>query len=470
MKYDYDILTIGLGPAGMAVSIMGSSMGLKVCAIEKNKIGGECMNVGCIPSKALIKIATKRNILKNLVKDDVKIKPLLRPINPFNKIQKDIEYILKKKTMAMFDKVNVIYGNAKFSNKHCIIVDGKKITANKIFVATGTRPNIPLIPNIEEIDFLTNENIFDQEELPESLTIIGGGAIGCELAQAFSRLGCTVTIIHNGKYLLPFGNTTPGRILEEQFTKEGITVLNDRNITNVQNHNNNVIIQTNMEEVIVSEKLLLAAGRTPNTETLDLHKAQIKTSNKGIIVNKYLQTNQKNIFAVGDINGHYLLSHAAMHQGMLALMNSITPFFKQNFKKFVVPWTVFTEPQISFVGKNSIELKNKNISYQTIESKYADYGAAIAEDIPTGLVEIYASKLGKIYGACIIGEGSGEMINEWALAIQKNIRLHDIMMLQHSFPTMSFLNKRIAENWMMKKMESGLLPSIIKSFFRIINF
>ncbi len=189
---------------------------------------------------------------------------------------------------------------------------------------------------------------------------------------------------------------------------------------------------------------------------LKLENASVDYDKGGIKINKCLRTSQRHIYAPGDCNGSFLFTHAAMHQGMIALMNAMMPWlFKLDYKKYVVPWTVFTEPQVAHVGMLERDLKAKGISYEVIEEKYEDYGAAIAEGIAIGSVRAYASKTGRIYGVRIIGEGAGEMINEWGLAIQNKLRMHKIMFLQHSFPTMSFLTKRVSEGWMMNRIKAG---------------
>jgi pyruvate/2-oxoglutarate dehydrogenase complex dihydrolipoamide dehydrogenase (E3) component len=456
-KFDYDIITIGMGPAGMAVSAMGHAMGLKTLAIEKNKIGGECMNVGCIPSKALLRVAKKFNHAKLYAEKSPKAP------TPFEKIAEHIQYIGDKKTSKMLGNVKVILGKggAEFVDDHTVKVDHRRITAKRIFIATGTSPMIPPIEGIKDVEYLTNENMFLLKEVPKSMVIIGGGAIGTEMAQAFSRLGTKISIVHMDKHLIPIGDEEAGKLIEAEFEKEGIDVYSGRSIVKVYKKDDEICVKTKEGEVLRGEKLLVAAGRKIDLSALKLENAGVETTERGALkVNKYLQTNVKHIYGVGDCNGHILLSHAAMHQGMIALMNSFS-LIKQNFKKFPVPWTVFTEPQVSYVGMSEKELKEKKIKYQTIRTEYADYGAAIAEEIPTGFVKVFASSMGKIYGVSIVGEGSGEMINEWALAMHTKTRLHKMMMLAHSFPTMGFMTKRIAEIWMMGKMKNPILKKII---------
>lgn len=469
-KYEFDVIVIGLGPAGMAVSAMGAEMGLKVCAIEKNKVGGECMNVGCIPSKSLLKMAELRSRTESFYKlNNKKTKLPELSINPFSKIKEYIDYIGEKKTLKMFEKVTMINEAAEFVDTHTVKAGDKTYTAQNIYIATGTKPMKLPIDGIDKVEYLTNESLFYLDKVPASMTIIGGGAIGSEMAQAFARLGAKISIVQLDEYLVPIGDREAGELLQKRFDAEGIAYYNGRKINKVYKDGDLIALETDKGEVIKSEKLLMGAGRKIDLSPLKPENAGIKLGRRGeAVVNDYLQTSTKNIYAVGDCNGYMLLSHAAMHQGMIALMNSMMPrLLRRKFKGYAIPWTVFTEPQISYVGLSEKKLKAKGIKYKTIRTNYADYGAAIAEDIAEGFIKVHISPLGKIYGVSIVGEGSGEMINEWALAIQNNLRLHQIMMQAHSFPTMGFMSKRIGEIWMMSIFANPTIKKICQFMFRI---
>jgi len=468
MKYDFDLICIGLGPAGMAVSIMGAEMGLKVCGIEKNKIGGECMNVGCIPSKSLLRIAKYRHSFLKL-KEMGLSEGLMPKINsPFSKINNYLDYISEKKTLKMFDKVELILGKgeASFIDSHTVRVGDRNITAQRIFIAIGTEPLVPPIDGISDIDILTNQNIFELPKIPESMTIIGGGAIGCEMAQAFTRLGTKCTIVQMDDFLIPNGDKEAGDLIEGIFKKENIEVYNSKKIISAKSEGEKVSLFTEDGICIESEKLLVAAGRKIVLDALKLDNAGVKFGRGGIEVDSEYKTSVRHIYAVGDCNGIMMFSHAAMHQGMFAIMNAVSPFAIFKYRNYVIPWTVFTEPQVSFVGMSEEELKKKGIKYKAYVTKYENYGAAIAENVSVGYVKVFANSLGKVFGVNIVGDGSGEMINEWALIIQKKIRLHSVMFLAHSFPTMGFLSKRVAEKWMMEKMNSSLIQNLCRFFYR----
>lgn len=470
MRYDYDVLTIGLGPAGMAVSAMGAEMGLRVCAVERDRIGGECMNSGCIPSKALLRTASLRHAVSRFPSMELGERTPPEVLEVFGRIRERIEFINSRKTLRMFDKVDLVLGqgSARFAGPHTVEVDGRRITARRVFVATGSDPMVPPVPGIEEVDILTNENVFDLDRPPESLLILGGGAIGSEMAQAFRRLGSGVTVVHMDHHLLPFADREDGDLLQEALESEGVRVINGCRLTSVRQEGGEVVAESDACGLLRAERLLVAAGRCPRTGGLDLEAAGVEYGREGIRVDRHLRTSSRSVYAVGDVNGFSLFSHSAMHQGMLGLMNCMVPGpFGLRFRRYPVPWTVFTDPQVSHVGELKRDLESRGARFETVEARYGDYGAAIAEGVDTGYVRAFVSPRGRVLGATVIGEGSGEMINEWGLAMQEKVPIYRMMMLQHSFPTMSFLSKRVTESWMMGKMGSGVLRAISRFLFRV---
>lgn len=464
MSETYDVAVIGLGPAGMAVSAMAAHMGLKVVGIEKRALGGECMNTGCIPSKALLRMAHLRHLLARAADYALAGEAHLVPKDPFAQIAEHLAFIRDKKTTAMLERVELVVGRgaARFVDAHTLAVGDDWFRAKKIFICTGSVPAVPPIPGLDSVPFLTNDNLFGLERVPESLVVLGGGAIGCEMAQAFRRLGSEVSVVHMDPHLLPYGDPDAGELLEKRFTREGIRVLNGRKIQSIAK-TGGVAVVTEAGERLEGAALLVAAGRRFDFGELELDRAGVAHGPNGIAVNRYLQTSQKHIFAPGDANGTFLFSHAAMHQGMLAFMNSLIPGpIKFRWRKYVVPWTVFTDPPVAHVGMLERDLRARRIRYEAIESRYEDYGAAIAEGIPVGSVKAYVSKTGRVYGARIIGEGAGEMIGEWGLLIQKRLRIHNIAFLQHAFPSMSFLTKRVGEGWIMNRTRGAGMRRIAR--------
>lgn len=457
-----------MGPAGMAVTAMGSAMGLKILAIEPNKVGGECLNVGCIPSKGILKAAECLHNAQNTLKYGIQGEFKMTGGDPLQLVRDNVNGINNKKFLKTFEKADVIInkGGGKFVDSKTITVNGEQYTAKKIFIATGTEPFIPPIPGLNEVNKLTNVNLFEQKDVPESLTVIGGGAIGSEMAQAFSRLGSKVTLVQMDPHLIPIGDEEAGRLLEQEFEKEGIAVYNSTKIEKVTEEDGMIVTYTD-KGTFTSEKILVATGRKPVLDTLDLEKAGIKYDKKGIITDKRLRTNRKNVYAIGDINGMAQLSHAAMHQGMLALMDAVSPVSvkKLKYKNYVLPWSVFTSPEIAQAGITEKQAKQKGIKHSVTKKEYRSYGLTVSVGKPEGFIKIIHTPGGKVLGATIVGENASELIHEWVLAMQYNIRMHNIMMTQHSFPSFSMLNKMVTEDWMMKKMKNTGLQKLIKWLF-----
>lgn len=458
-----DYAVIGLGPAGMACTLMAHSMGVKVTAIERRKIGGECLNYGCIPSKALIKACKVKYWAEN--SDILGFKPSkLEPQSVFKRVRDVVYTVNHGKTVKMFEQVDLILGegDAVFEDDRVIRVGEKRIKAKKVFLCLGTTPRLPRnVPGFEKVDYLTNETVFDLDEIPSSIIVLGGGPIGCELGQCFSRLGAKVSIINNADRLLPRAEPEAGKLLEEVFKSEGIQVYNNAELASFDKQNGLIQLNLRSGETITAERLLVAIGRELDYSAMNLEKTGVEWTRQGIKVNDWLETTNPHIYAVGDCNGYRLFTHSAMHQGMCAVMNSLIPgwlgFLKRRYKDYVVPWSVFTEPEVSSVGFTKTDLDRMGIKYDRVTVKYSDYGRSLADGSEVGFVTVYFKRgiRPTILGALIVGENSSEMIQEWGLAIQKRLTLMDIMFLQHSFPTFGFLNKRVPETWMMHMMQGN---------------
>ena len=461
----FDIMVIGMGPAGMAVSAMGAAMGLSVLSIEKDKVGGECLNVGCIPSKALLKAGEALHSARNLKGYGLDAEVTLRAADPMGVVREKIHGINDKKFQKAFERATLVKGTAEFVDDRTVQVNGESYRAKKIFIATGTEPFIPPIPGLREVpDILTNMNMFELEKMPESLTIIGGGAIGSEMAQAFTRLGTKVSLAHMDPHLVPVGDEEAAAVLQEAFEREGIKVYNGAKITEVSVKDGR-IITTADGVTLESERILVATGRKAVLEPLGLEKAGVEFTRKGITVDSHMRTNKSHIYAVGDCNGHSLLSHAAMHQGMLALMHALSPLSLPMLKRerYVVPWAVFTEPEIAQVGMTEKEAEAKGLKVQVMKKDFRAYGRTVADGHPEGFIKVITDGKGRIYGATIVGEAASELIHEWTMAIQYKRRMHHVMMMQHAFPSVSMINKMIAEDWMREKMKLGWVK-------RLVNF
>ncbi|PIE53826.1 MAG: pyridine nucleotide-disulfide oxidoreductase [Dethiosulfovibrio peptidovorans] len=462
----YDVIVIGLGPAGMAVTAMGAALGLRVLAIEKNKVGGECLNCGCIPSKALLKAAQAYHDLGRLGSYGLDVQSTLQGMDPLLMVREKIATINGKKLMKVFEKATVIDGEARLDSPDSVRVNNRTYQGRRIFIATGTEPFLPPIPGLCEIpNVLTNTDMFEMEKIPQSLTIIGGGAIGTEMAQAFCRLGAKVNVVHMDPHLIPAADRDAADLIEKVLVDEGVTVRNSVAIKQVEYKNGTVVV-TAGDEVFKSERLLVAAGRAPVVAELGLETAGVEYTKQGVVVDQHMRTTTKNIYAVGDCNGQSLFSHAAMHQGMLALMDSLSPFRLSRLRRdrYVVPWAVFTEPEVAQVGLTEAEGKAKGLS--VVRKEFKSYGRMVADGHPKGFIKVVLGKLGRIYGATVVGEGASDLIQEWATVIQQRKGMVSVMMTQHTFPAVCVINKMVAEQWMMEKSSSPYVRGLIRFLLR----
>ncbi len=446
----YDVIVIGLGPAGMAAANMAIEMGLKVLAIESRQIGKDCFENQSTTQQSLLAICDENPMLTESLA----------------RINADIYHIRENKLTSVQEKADVILGQgfASFVNQDTVRVGDKEYSGKYIFIATGTHPYIPPIQGLDKIDYLTSENLFQLNKIPKSMTFIGAGTIGCEMSQAFAKMGCKCTIVQDQSYLIPTGEKEAGEMLQKSCEEMGITIHNSSFITHInQQKDGLIVVHTRDGLQIQSEKLMISAGRYYDFSSLNLEAADVQYNRKGILVDDYLRTTNKQIYAIGDCNGSYLLSKAAMHQGILAVMNTtFSSSVKKKYLKYPVPWTVFTEPQISHVGKTSKELDTDSIEYEVLETTYE---IDTYDQKSTGHVWVFCSSTGQIYGVSIVGANSKEMIDEWASAMQHEINFTDLVSIMHSFPEMSLLSNHFNKTEIVDKNRSKFIKKLGRFFF-----
>lgn len=448
----YDVIVIGMGPAGMAVANIAHVAGMSVLTVEKNKVGGECLNCGCIPSKAILKVAQIKNDIKNLEKFGLELSGDVKVTNALELIRQKIGTIGRVKATKMFENVDSIVsqGEATFVDEHTIRVKDDLYRGKFIFIATGSEPSMPNIKGLSEIDYLTNKNLFKVENIPESLVVVGGGAIACEMGQAFRRLGAKVSLINMDDHIIPSIDEDVVSVLEEKLRNEGVDIFNGTTVDEFRKTLDKIEVNFSGKK-LVCDRVLIAAGRKPAIDKLGLDRIGIKYTKYGIDVDEFNRTNIKHIYAVGDCNGKNLFSHAAMHQGMLSAMHMIKSASPCSLKRsgYVVPFSIFTDPEIAHVGMTEKEARENGIEFTTIKEYYRDYGRVLIDGKDDGFIKIVATPKGSILGVSIVGDAASELITEWAMALQFNITLDEVAMMQHPFPAVSLLNMRAAQKFMM---------------------
>ncbi len=454
--FDEDIVVLGGGSAGLVTSYIAAAVKANVTLIEKHQMGGDCLNTGCVPSKALIRSGKFIADIKR--SKDLGFESASVDFN-FSDVMERVQRVVK--TIEPHDSVerytnlgvNVIQGEAKITSPYTVEVNGKTLTTRNIVIATGARPFVPPIKGIDAIDYLTSDNVWELREKPKRLIILGGGPIGCELSQTFSRLGSIVTQIESNTRIMAREDEDVSTLVEERFKKEEVNVLTRHTAVEfiVENGENTLICDNEGKVVrIPFDQVLFAVGRVANVTGFGLEELNIPTTNRRTVeVNEYLQTKFPNIYAAGDVAGPFQFTHTAAHQAWYAAVNALFGKFKKFKADYsVIPWATFTEPEVARVGLNEQEAKEQGIAYEVTKFDVAELDRAIADEEAHGFVKILTVPgKDKILGATIVGEQAGDLIAEYVMAMKHNLGLNKILGTIHIYPTLAEMNKYAAGEW-----------------------
>jgi dihydrolipoamide dehydrogenase len=470
-KFDYNLVVIGAGSAGLVTSYIAAVVKSRVALIEKHKMGGDCLNTGCVPSKALIRSAKMLSYAKR-AKDFGFNKASID--FSFDKVMARVHKIIKKvephDSIERYTDLGVdcIQGEAKILSPFKVLVNNQTITTRNIVIATGARPFIPSIKGIGKIQYLTSDTIWDIKKLPEKLLVLGGGPIGAELAQTFARLGSNVVMIVRGKRILAKEDIEIADMVKKKFEDENISVLTEHTTSEIIIKDDKKFLVCKFkgeEKQIEFDEILLAVGRQPNTKGFGLEDIGVNLTRRGTIeANQMLQTNFPNIFCAGDVTGPYQFTHTAAHQAWYASVNALFGKFKRYAVDYrVIPWATYTDPEVARVGLNEQDAKEKNIDYEVTTYGIDDLDRAICDSEDHGMVKVLTKpKTDKIIGVTIAGSHAGDLIAEYVLAMKHNLGLNKILGTIHIYPTLAEANKYVAGNWKKKHAPKKLLNWVKK--------
>jgi pyruvate/2-oxoglutarate dehydrogenase complex dihydrolipoamide dehydrogenase (E3) component len=443
MATDYDLVIVGGGSGGLVVASAAAQLKAKVALVEKERLGGDCLWYGCVPSKSLIHAARVAYQVKHSSRFGVYANaPEINFAEAHGYVEKIIATIAPHDSPQRFRGlgVEVIFGSGEFLDYHSFRVNGKILKARNYVIATGSRPAIPPIPGLSEAGYITNEQVFSLTSLPKTIAIIGTGPIGCELGQALHRLGAQVTLIGRASQILPKEEPEAAAVIEEQLLSEGVKILKATKVQKVELIEGKKHLLTDKEEVIVDE-ILVATGRMPNIESLNLKGAGVEYNFQGVKVNQKLQTTNPRIYACGDVIGGYRFTHVAGYEATVVLQNALFfPSKKADYR--VIPWATFTEPELARVGlteKEAREQYGDNIAI--LKQDFAGVDRALAEAAPTGFAKIITTRKGDILGAHIVGAAAGELIHEIVLAMSYRLKVSALKGI-HVYPTLSEVNSK----------------------------
>lgn len=466
MKYDYDVIVLGAGGAGLTASVGAAGIGASVLLIEMEKLGGDCTHYGCIPSKTLIQEAKKLFEAKRYLGTNIKtdIRDILQKIqNTVKDVEDRFESIPRLNSLG----VNVVTGKAKFMDTHTVLVGDKKYTAKKFVIATGGSPTPMTTKGFDTLNYLTNRTIFIPKKL-ESLIVIGSGPIGCELAQAFNRLGVKVVLIAKDATLLNKEDPRASQIIQNVFAAEGVDVIFNTQVLEgfIDDNKKSVKIKTdNKERIVTADEVLVAIGRSPHVEDMGLETIGINFDiRQGITVNDRTQTNLSHIYAVGDVSSALKFTHFANHHAKVALTHMFFKLFAHT-EKIVIPKVTFTTPEVASIGVCT-EKEAQEKGYFVFKKEYSDIDRAITDRNEVGFFQIITDKKGNIKGATLVGAASGELINEIALAMKQNIKITALADTIHAYPTYGYGLRSCADQFRAQSY-SPLKKKILKTILRL---
>jgi pyruvate/2-oxoglutarate dehydrogenase complex dihydrolipoamide dehydrogenase (E3) component len=464
----YNLIAIGAGAAGLVSSGGAGGLGAKAALIERALTGGDCLNTGCVPSKAVIRAAHAIYDLRRAKEFGIELsaEPQLNFAAAMERMRRLRARISAVDAVARFGSkynVDVYLGAAKFLNPNTLEVTGQRLEFDRAVIATGGRPAQLSIPGLQEAGCYTNENIFTLTELPRRLAVIGGGPIGCELAQSFQRFGSTVTILNEAARLLPREDTEASALLEKQFKREGLAVLNQSKILRVERRGVAKALsyeRAGQQAEIVCDAILCAAGRVPNVEGLHLEAAGVRYDHTGVLVDDSLRTSNPRIFAAGDVCSKYKFTHAADATARLVIRNALF-LGRSKASSLVMPWCTYTDPEIAHVGYHEADARAAGFEVATLTEELADVDRAILDGDDTGFARVhYDRKNGKILGATIVARHAGEMISELTLAITHNLNLGALSTTIHPYPTQAEVLRKLGDAY----NRTRLTPTLRKLF------
>jgi len=470
-KFDRNLIVIGAGSGGLVASLIAAAVKARVTLIEKHKMGGDCLNTGCVPSKALIRSA--RYIAQTRRASEFGFKSASVEFDfadMMERVQRVVKRIEPHDSVERFTSlgVDVIQGEARITSPYSVEVNGRKLTTRNIIVATGARPFVPPIKGLGDIPYLTSDNLWEIRELPRRLLVLGGGPIGCELAQSFARFGSHVTVVEMLPKLMIREDAEVSSMVAERFAHEGINAMVGHKAKEfiVQNGVQRMIAEHQGKDVSVEfDQVLVAVGRAANTSGFGLEELGVTlTDRRTVEANEFLQTNFPNIFVCGDVTGPYQFTHTASHQAWYAAVNALFGMFRKFKVDYsVIPFATFTDPEVARVGLNEQDAIEKNISYEVTVYGLDDLDRAIADGEDYGFVKVLTVPgRDKILGATIVGEHAGDLIAEFVTAMRHGLGMNKILGTIHIYPTWTEGNKFAAGNWKKAHAPEQLLEWVEK--------
>jgi pyruvate/2-oxoglutarate dehydrogenase complex dihydrolipoamide dehydrogenase (E3) component len=464
-RLEADICVIGAGSGGLSVAAGTAAFGRRVVLIEKHKMGGDCLNYGCVPSKALIAAARRAHIMRTSAPFGIAaVEPVIDPLAVHRHVHGVIAAIAPNDSVERFQGlgIKVIQAAGRFIDAQTVSAGDYVITARRFVIATGSSPVVPPIPGLDDVPYFTNETLFENTVRPEHLIVVGGGPIGMEMAQAHRRLGSRVTVVEAARALGKDDPELTTRLLA-LIRDEGVDIREQTSVEKVERIDGAVRIHVKGpggKSAIDGTHLLLAVGRKPNIADLNLQAAGIKTEKSGIVVDRGLRTTNKKVFAIGDVVGGLQFTHVANYHAGIVIRRAL---FRLPAKVSTrhIPWVTFTEPELAHIGISEPDAVAQKLKVNILRWPFHENDRAQAEHETAGHVKVVTDHKGRILGASILGANAGEIIQMWSLAIAKGLDIKAMTDWVSPYPTLSEVNKRAAYRFYVDKAGSPLVRRVI---------
>ncbi len=467
----YDIIIIGAGSGGLVAAATAAGMGASTLLIENRKMGGDCLNYGCVPSKTFLKSSHLMKKIREASKYGITISDAKVSLGAVMERVKDIiKEIEPHDSKERFESlgVDVVFGNGEMHTKNSVKIGNDIYNGKKIIIATGSSAFVPPIKGLDSIEYYTNETIFDMQELPKRLIVLGAGPIGLELGQGFANLGSEVVVIDKNPTLFSKDEPEVASIMHEHLTTDGVDLRLGCSILSFDKNSDGYVVNLSKDEKefsLVGDAVLVALGRIPNTKKLALSTVGIDTDKRGFItVNDKLQTSVPNIYAIGDVRGKFLFTHTASYEASVAIKNAlITPTFKTNY--YNIAWTTYTSPEVAHVGYLAQQAKDLGIYASEVKLGIDENDRAKAEDDRNGFIKVILDKNGVVIGATIVGEKAGEMIASLSLMVTQKMKISTAMSVIYQYPIQGEIIKTVAlSNFKanVKPWQKSLIKKIVK--------
>jgi pyruvate/2-oxoglutarate dehydrogenase complex dihydrolipoamide dehydrogenase (E3) component len=476
-NYEYDLGIIGGGAAGLTAAAGAAQFGAKTILIEKtDRLGGDCLHYGCIPSKTLIRTAGVRSLMRKA--KDFGLPEMQMPQVDLgavmDRVKSVIEQIQHHDSPERFCSLGseVCFGRPFFIDDHTVTLNQRNISARHWIIATGSAPVIPPIEGLADAPFWTNETVFSQRNLPSRLIVLGGGPIGLEIAQAFGRLGSNVTVVEFMNQILGPEDDDIAQILRVRLEAEGMRIHTNTKAIHTATSGSTIRLTVSGDggkgtaSVLEADALFVATGRKPNVEGLQLGAAGVIYNNRGVPTDARMRTNIRHIYACGDVNGQFPFTHVAGYEAGIALTNAVLRIpRKADYNR--VGWCTYTDPEVASIGLNEKRARNEGIEYRVLEESFEQNDRAVAEGEMSGKIKLLLSPREKLLGCQIIGPHAGELIHEWITAVSGGVSLSTIAGAVHVYPTLSEISKRVAGRLYSEKLFSNTAKGILKFLFSL---